>query len=184
MNRDPAAEGRQQRAVELREAHYVELAAYAMWQGCTRVEAQQVANDSLAQLTIREFDLDAKPIENPRAWLYVVARYKVLELFRDRRGHLPLTELPDQHAVDPALRPEEYTEWVEVIDAMQKLPYKHRLPLILSARGDSIAEMARLLDCSTDAAKQRLHRARKELRVKLGMDTSPSTVTSSKGEGK
>jgi DNA-directed RNA polymerase specialized sigma24 family protein len=177
VNRDPAAAGRQQRAVELREAHYVELATYAMWQGCTRAEAQQVANDSLAQLTIREFDLDAQPVENPRAWLYGVARYKVLELFRDRRGHLPLSELPDTHVVDPGLRPEEYMEWIEVLDAMQKLPYKHRLPLILSARGDSTAEMARLLDCSTDAAKQRLHRARNELRAKLGM------VTSSKGEG-
>jgi len=178
VNRDPAAEVRQQRALELRDAHYVELATYAVWQGCTRAEAQQVANDSLAQLTIRELNPGGEPIDNPRAWLYGVARYKVLELFRDRRGHLPLSELPDERLVDPGLRPEEHTEWIEVLDAMQKLPYKHRLPLILSARGEPIAELARLLDCTTDAAKQRLHRARKELRTRLGM------VTSSKGEGK
>jgi DNA-directed RNA polymerase specialized sigma24 family protein len=176
VNRDPAAEGRQQRALELREAYYVELAKYAAWQGCTRAEAQLVANDSLAQLTIRELNPGVEPIENPRAWLYGVARHKVLELFRDRRRHLPLSDLPDEHVVDPGLRPEEYIEWIEVLDAMQKLPYKHRMPLILSAQGDSIAEMARFLDCTTDAAKQRLHRARKELRARLGM------VTSNKGE--
>jgi RNA polymerase sigma factor (sigma-70 family) len=176
MKDDPAAA--QQRALELREAHYVELVAYAVWQGCTQVEARQVANDSLAQLAIREFNPDAKPVENPRAWLYWVARHKVLELFRDRRGRLPLSELPEEQFVDPGLRPEEHFEWMEVLDAIQKLPYKHRLLLVLSARGDSIADMAKLLDCSIDAAKQQLNRARRALRAKLAMDTAPSTVNS------
>jgi RNA polymerase sigma factor (sigma-70 family) len=178
VNPDPAGDARRLRAFELRQKHYVDLALYAVYLGCSPVEARQVANDSLAQLAIHEFEQPADPIAHERAWLYGVAKRKALEVFRDRPRHVRLGDLPEERLVDSGLGPEEHAEWMEVLDVVRKLPEEYRVPLVLSIRGCSAQEIAARLGCSSDAARQRVCRARKTIRSKLGMDPSPSTSAS------
>jgi DNA-directed RNA polymerase specialized sigma24 family protein len=89
--------------------------------------------------------------------------------------------LPGKHLVDTSLGPEEHAEWIETLDAVQRLTHRHRIPLVLFVQGASIAEIAVFLKCTPEAAKQRLFRARQALRAKLGDGYIPNTVTSSKG---
>jgi RNA polymerase sigma factor (sigma-70 family) len=181
VNPDPVDDVRQRRALELRKAHYVELAKFAVYSGCTELEAQQVANDSLAQLVIHESDPTADPLENTRAWLYEVTRRKTREVRRHRARHEQLSNVPDECLVDPRLGPEQHAEWMEVLNAVQKLPMKYRVPLALCSVGFSVMEIADLLGVSYCTVTKRISRARQTIRAKFGMNLSTRTSTAMQG---
>lgn len=168
MTFDPADGLWQRDALELRKMYYDDLAKFAVTWGCTEGDARQIADDSLAQWVVRAANPDAEPIEDVRPWLYGVTRNKIKELRRDRARSRPLDESVHTNLLDAGLSPETYAEWGEVIAAIKNLPEKHRLPLALTLRGESNANIARILDCSVDSAKKRLSRARRILRRKLG----------------
>ena len=179
VKRDPADAARQRRAVALRAAHYTELAAFATNLGCTKLEAQQVANDSLAELVIHQSKPAAVPVINVRAWLYGVARLKIREVFRDRfRRYVLLDDVPSERLIDPHLGPEKHAELTEVFHLVLQLPQNLRDPLLLKTNGFSSKEIAGILGCSVEAVRQRICRARRELYAKLGIDPSTSMSTS------
>jgi RNA polymerase sigma-70 factor (ECF subfamily) len=107
-------------------------------------------------------------IENPRAWLYRIAT----NLARDhvRRARL-LRWLPllGNEGHEPALTtadPEDNTlEAERMRRALLKLSPDYGIPLVLyTCQGFTVAEIGATLGLSTDAVKQRLVRARLQLR--------------------
>jgi RNA polymerase sigma-70 factor (ECF subfamily) len=104
-------------------------------------------------------------IENPRAWLYRIATNAARDHLRRARllSWLPL------RGTDPGLavagHEEDALESERMRRALLKLSPDYRIPLVLyTCQECSVAEIAAALDISPDAVKQRLVRARQQLR--------------------
>lgn len=112
-------------------------------------------------------------------WLHRIAVRTSLDVLRakGRRAEVGLPEGPVEprlafpasgQAPDPALAPERTEERQQLTRALQSLPERLRLAVILrDVEGLSTAETAELLGISEGAAKVRLHRARRLLRHQL-----------------
>ncbi len=117
-----------------------------------------------------------------RIWLFRIARNVCLDHLRSPRSRktASLDEQQDQgqepggdSAViagkEPPLSVEQAARQAEMTDCVQQfvlsMPETLRSPLILhDMQGFTNAEIAQVLDCSLEAAKMRLHRARARLR--------------------
>jgi RNA polymerase sigma-70 factor (ECF subfamily) len=104
-------------------------------------------------------------VDNPRAWLYRIATNAARDDLRRRRliAWLPLMSsderLSDSGFEDRSLVGEQMRR------ALLRLKPEYRIPLVLYTCQDfSVAEIAIALAISTDAVKQRLVRARQQLR--------------------
>ncbi len=119
-------------------------------------------------------------------WLYRIAVRCALDLRRAqaRRHEVGLDQLAAEHralrsaAPDPAVAPERAEQRAELAAALQGLPERLRLTVLLrDVEGFSTAETAQFLGISETAAKVRLHRGRRLLREQLfGVPASPVTV--------
>ena len=102
-------------------------------------------------------------LDNPRAWTYRIATNLARDHIRRARllSWLPLfgnEPADDPHDPDPI-------ESKKLRRALLKLAEEYRAPLVLyTCQGFSVAEVAATLNLSTDAVKQRLVRARQQLR--------------------
>ncbi|MGQ0602244.1 MAG: RNA polymerase sigma factor [Anaerolineales bacterium] len=104
-------------------------------------------------------------LENPRAWTYRIATNLARDHIRRARllSWLPLFghEAPivaDSHSSDPI-------DSEKMRRALLKLSDEYRVPLVLyTCHEFSVAEVAATLNISVDAVKQRLVRARQQLR--------------------
>jgi RNA polymerase sigma-70 factor (ECF subfamily) len=104
-------------------------------------------------------------VENPRAWLYRIATNAARDHVRRARllAWLPLGTahpgLAQAGHEDPALDSERMRQ------ALQKLAPDYRIPLVLyTCQEFSVAEIAAALELSPEAVRQRLVRARQQLR--------------------
>lgn len=112
--------------------------------------------------------------ENPRAWLYRVASRLATDDYRRRRllQWLPL------RAADASGNRSESVEAVAierlaVQAALQKLPPKYRVPLVLYAHEEwSVAQVAETMGLSVSATKMRLSRAREMFRQAYQQETA------------
>jgi RNA polymerase sigma-70 factor (ECF subfamily) len=108
---------------------------------------------------------DLPRLDNPRAWMYRIATNLARDHFRRARllSWLPLLGKEpaltgDPHEGDPI-------EAAKMRRALLKLSEDYRTPLVLyTCQEFSVAEIAATLNVSTDAVKQRLVRARQQLR--------------------
>jgi len=104
-------------------------------------------------------------VDNPRAWLYRIATNAARDHLRRARllAWLPLLGSDTRLAVEG---PEDSTlEAARMQRALLRLAPDYRIPLVLYTCQDcSVAEIATALNLSTDAVKQRLARARRQLR--------------------
>lgn len=103
------------------------------------------------------------------AWVYAIARYKLLDFHRThaRKGPTPLPLDADAelfaHADDAAAHARH-----EIGQLLEQLPDRHRLPIVhVKLQGLSVSETARLTGMSESAVKVGVHRGLKALALKI-----------------
>jgi len=163
----PAHDERQRRFEAAYAAYHGPILGYLL----RRTDNPDDAADALAEVFLTAWrrleDLPAEP--QARLWLYGVAR-RVLA--NQRRGERRRGALADRLRADlaDAYRPPEYTgELARLAAALSRLPESERELLALSAwEGLDHGQIAAVLDCSRNAVRIRLHRARRRLAAELG----------------
>jgi RNA polymerase sigma factor (sigma-70 family) len=97
---------------------------------------------------------------NLRAWLLTIAHRKAIDAHRARaRRPVPVPEPPER--VDAATNPGEPELWERV----RALPPKQRGAVVLRYAADlTHADVARVLDCSEEAARRSVHEGLTRLR--------------------
>ena len=113
---------------------------------------------------------------NVRAWLYRIATNTGLDWLRRRRliSWFPLFER-DNHPATQVSFAETSLESISVQQALEQLPARYRVPLVLYAcQGLSTREIAEILQCSRSSVKTKLYRARKRFRQLYVLEESES----------
>ena len=107
-----------------------------------------------------------------KPWFLTIIRREYARTFERKRFlTVDVDELIARE--EPLLAAAEEQDLAELRNAMFRLPDEYREPLVLQVlMGYSTAEIARELDLSNAAVLTRLFRARKQLRVLCGEDTS------------
>lgn len=143
------------------------ILAYAL----RRVDDPEDAADVVAETFLVAWRrLGEVPIDGgARLWLYAVARRVIANLNRSERRRTRLGErLAQSLRTELATQPTPDGEAAEVLRAMGELGDEDReLLLLISWEGLSPGEAAKVLGISSLAARSRLHRARRRLRVLL-----------------
>ncbi|MBL8058631.1 MAG: sigma-70 family RNA polymerase sigma factor [Anaerolineales bacterium] len=112
---------------------------------------------------------DLPRLDNPRAWLYRIATNLARDHFRRARllSWLPL--LGNEPALTEAAPDGDPLEAERLRRALLELAPDYRVPLVLyTCQELSVAEVAAALGLSPEAVKQRLVRARRQLRDAYG----------------
>jgi RNA polymerase sigma-70 factor (ECF subfamily) len=108
--------------------------------------------------------------ETPAAWLFQIARNAALDHYRRagrrERAERALAREPVSSA-DPGTLAQERIVHRELLEAVARLPERHREVIGLRQSGLSFLEVGRLLGCSEDAAKMLYHRALRALRAAM-----------------
>ena len=141
-----------------------QLYNYLFWMTGNRTEAEDVLQE-----TFLRYYKYGDPVENPKAWLFKVARNVYLKRQRKRSREVSL-ELVEADPVMPgmqvALEREELIR--KVREGLRRLKDHHREVIILRyMEGLSYEEMAAVLGENVGTIKSRLNRAKEKLREKL-----------------
>lgn len=152
-------------------------AARVLGYALRRVERPEDAADVISEVFVIAWRrLDEIPAgEDARLWLYATAR-RVLANHRrgERRRHALAERLRIELARSPAVSRLD-REPSALIEAFRRLSDGDREVLALEGwEGLNAAEIAVVLGCSPNAARIRLHRARRRLRARL---SSPEHLT-------
>lgn len=102
-----------------------------------------------------------------RSWIFTIARAKSIDVRRGRarRPGVPLPDDPPWSATDASLADAEARDWL--LEALDALPPNERDVLVLRAAELTSDEIARVLNISEAAVRQRTKRARDHLRPML-----------------
>lgn len=101
-----------------------------------------------------------------QTWLHQILHHLVIDRARRHARELSVSEVEDHwrdsnYTVDPAIVAERAAERAELQDALLRLPFTHRVVVVLhDAEGWRLPEIAALLGIGLPAAKQRLRRGR------------------------
>jgi len=174
---EPATD--EQRFRALFDAHYSQIARYFVNQGRTAADADDLV---AATFEVAWRRLDAVPRgEEAILWLYGVARNQLRNAqrktereaaFVDDFGHTtaPVAELPVEHRAAAA----------ETMQALARLkPQDRELVLLVAWDELSPSEAGRVLGLRPNAARSRLHRARRRLAELLDPATDGPPIESS-----
>jgi RNA polymerase sigma factor (sigma-70 family) len=160
--RPAALSGRRARFRAVYDAHYHRVLGYALRRSATREDAEDVVAETFLAAWRRLEDAPTRPGE--LLWLYGIARNT---LANHRRGERRRGRLAGRLHEESGLssRPVNSDEdVVSVAAAFARLHDSDRELLALAAwEGLDPAEIATVLGCSRNAARIRLHRARKRL---------------------
>ena len=136
--------------------------------------AEEILVDTFARAYRALARLD--PHDSLRPWLYRVA----LNLSYNRRPHRrftlhPLDDASDEIAEAEEVSPNSLAERSEVqravLEAIDRLSFKHRVVVILHyLQGLDLAEIAEIVECPVGTVKSRLHYALRHLRTSLLAD--------------
>lgn len=143
------------------------------------VEAEDLLQETFSR-AFRSWDqLDDK--ENPRPWLYSIARHACQRMHRKRAGEpdrlesleelmpRPAPTVPDLAPASDPHRSRLRAEARELVErGLARLPPSFRIPLVLADVAElSIGEIGAVLGLKEATVKTRLHRARLKLRAVL-----------------
>lgn len=112
--------------------------------------------------------------ESPGAWVRRVVANMAVSLYRKRASEARALARMTMHRQEalPALDPEDGEFWA----AVRALPKRQAQAIALHYLEDRpIAEVADILDCSPSTAKVHLHKGRKRLAERLGVDEGERT---------
>lgn len=103
------------------------------------------------------------------AWLYAIARYKLMDFLRMHSRHEAFNEPLDDHLELLANTDEEMGDARRDIGVLlEQLPEKQRLPILhVKLEGLSVAETAQITGLSESAVKVGIHRGLKSLAAKI-----------------
>ena len=113
------------------------------------------------------------PAQPFTAWVYAIARYKTIDLFRRRSVYVEITE-PFDDDTEAALAHEDGGGDArrDIATLLATLPDRQRLPIQqVKLQGLSVAESARLTGMSESAVKVGIHRGLKALAAKVRGET-------------
>lgn len=135
--------------------------------GLTRDRSR--AEDALQETFIKVLRAEESgaAVDEPRAWLYAIARRVAIDLYRREARHVgePLDELLDSSAALAAIVPQSWQglETAErrrvVQDALAELDVEPRALLLLYAHGLSFRRIGEAIGCSHPTAKKRFTEA-------------------------
>ncbi|MGB7861077.1 MAG: sigma-70 family RNA polymerase sigma factor [Acidimicrobiia bacterium] len=149
-------------------AHYLAIYRY-----CVRRLGFADAEDAAAEVFAvawRRLD-DVPDDDQSRAWLYSVAHRTVSNQYRSRARRSKLSHRLESTAHDDRFDAfiDEHADFEQLYTALDQLGRADRELLILSSwDGLTRTEIAQVLHIRENAVDQRLHRARKRLKEKLG----------------
>jgi RNA polymerase sigma-70 factor (ECF subfamily) len=167
--------GDEQAFVTLYRRRQGDIYRYTLHMSGSAALAEEVTQEVFVAL-IREpaqYDAARGPLS---AYLYGIARNRVLQRLEQDRNYVPLEEEgldraspPDTGYQDPVLREMLRRETVEAVRrAVLALPPNYREVVVLCDLQEmSYEEAARLLTCAVGTVRSRLHRARALLATKL-----------------
>jgi len=129
-----------------------------------RADAEDVAHDAFirAYVNLRRFHLDKRF----STWLFTIAANLCRNRLRYRKNH-PVAELPDQikGGSDPAGDVAREDRQTKVREALGRLPYGYRAPLVLRFYNDlAYQEIAGILSIPEGTVKTRIHRGKAMLK--------------------
>lgn len=181
-------EGRRERFRVAYDANYSRILGYALRRTASAEDAADVVSETFTIAWRRIEDLPSGT--EARLWLYGIARRVLANHHRGERRRSRLAEriTRDVSAAMPA--PDRgLAEGVDgIVEAFRRLRERDREILGLVAwEGLGRDELAKVLGCSTTAAKVRLHRARKRFAQQLaasGVPLKPGGSTGHEDVGK
>lgn len=147
-----------------------DLLRFAFWLSRDRALAEDVVQETMLRAWKAQDSLLDEAAAKP--WFLTIIRREYARSFeRKRLVTVDVDELIARE--EPMLAAAEEQDLAELRAALFKLPDEYREPLMLQVlMGFSTAEIARELGLSGAAVLTRLFRARKQLRVLCGEDTS------------
>lgn len=142
-----------------------------------RVSSHEVAQDLAADTFARfweSFKLNPNGVQNPRAFLYTIAKNLVVDHYRDKgKTNVINADISDlqviDHKNDIAKNAQINSEMESVREALADLKEDYQNAIIWRYLDDmEMREVASLLGRTEAATRVLLHRAIKELKTKLG----------------
>ena len=177
---------RDDRLTRIYEKHNRAVRAY-----CVRRLGSDEASDAVADVFAvawRRID-DVPSDEAVLPWLYGVARRVVSDHYRSRRRRRGLLDKLSGVRADPPVQPDwqvvQRLEYDQVHAALGDLRDRDREVLLLAAWEElSNAEIAQVIGVSTQAAAQRIHRAKQRLgrKYRAISQTGPPPPVAEEGE--
>ncbi|MGI9609016.1 MAG: RNA polymerase sigma factor [Acidimicrobiia bacterium] len=180
-----AAVDSEARFTSMFERHYNEVLAYCARRS-TRADADDAAAEVFATAWRRIDDIEWETV---RPWLYGIARGVMTNRWRSlkRQGQLTkkMASMAPQSFDDPDVVVVRRSQDAEVLTVLRLLKPSDQEVLMLSAWEELTApEIAVVLEISTSAVEQRLHRAKKRLAKRLEQKQDPGALPSvGAGEG-
>ena len=147
-----------------------DLLRFAFWLARDRAVAEDVVQEAMIRAWKAQDSLLDEGAAKP--WFLTIIRREYARSFeRKRFVTVDVEELIAKE--EPMLAAADDQELVELRAAIFRLPGEYREPLVMQVlMGYSTAEIAAELELSNAAVLTRLFRARKQLRVMCGEDTS------------
>jgi RNA polymerase sigma-70 factor (ECF subfamily) len=98
------------------------------------------------------------------AWVYAIARYKMVDLLRHRAGREAITDPYDDESLFASSDRDAADAKRDVEKLLLRLPDRHRLPILhVKIEGRSVEEAAAMTGMSVSAIKVGVHRGLKTL---------------------
>ena len=131
------------------------------------VKADDIVQDVLLKAWEKQDDLDS--IDTIMPWLFAILRNTYRASFRRRKFESD-TPVDDTYDLVIAADQELSCEVRETLEALAELPPDQREMIVLICfEGMSYEDAAAVCDCPVGTVKSRLNRARKELKLLLGL---------------
>jgi RNA polymerase sigma factor (sigma-70 family) len=169
--RDPAF-------AELYQQYASEIFTYLRLHTPTREDAEDLLVDVFLA-ALEQNHLRAIPSEKQRAWLWRVARYKTIDLYRGtkHRSSTRLEQLTNALYFDEELEPEQYAiraeRYMMIANHIQQLPMSQRQVIYLHfVHGLRSKSIAQLIHKREGTVRMHLSRALNALRAKNQMEES------------